>query len=106
MSEEQPGAEVESSEDLESLRREVDSLHQRMEEIRAATEEEILKNWQSPWKGADTVKAKVDARLASNQEFRAIMTRARTAEATVAKLSPPADAAPDTTPTGHPAIGR
>ena len=79
MSEERPGAEPESSEELESLRREVEGIHQRMEEIRAATEEEVLKNWQSPWKGADTVKAKVDARLASNQEFRTIMTRARTA---------------------------
>ena len=106
MSEEQPGAEPESSERLESLRREVEGIHKRMEEIRAATEEEVLKNWQSPWKGADTVKAKVDARLASNQEFRTIMTRARTAEATAAELSPPADAASDPSPTGHPAIGR
>ncbi len=106
MSEEQPGAEPQSSEELESLRREVEDLHKRMEEIRAATEVEVLKNWQSPWKGADTVKAKVDARLASNQEFRAIMTRARTAEATMAKLSPPADVASDPSPTGHPAIGR
>jgi hypothetical protein len=91
---------------LETLRREIEGIHKRMEEIRAATEEEVLKNWQSPWKGADTVKAKVDARLASNQEFRTIMTRARTAEATAAELSPPADAAPDASPTGHPAIGR
>jgi len=106
MSEERPGAEPESSEELESLRREVEGIHQRMEEIRAATEEEVLKNWQSPWKGADTVKAKVDARLASNQEFRTIMTRARTAEAAAAELRPPTDAAPDTSPTGHPAIGR
>ena len=106
MSEERPGAEPESSEELESLRREVEGIHQRMEEIRAATEEEVLKNWQSPWKGADTVKAKVDARLASNQEFRTIMTRARTAEATMAKLSPPAAAPADKSPTGHPAVGR
>jgi hypothetical protein len=106
MSEEQPGAEPQSSEELETLRREIEGIHKRMEEIRAATEEEVLKNWQSPWKGADTVKAKVDARLASNQEFRTIMTRARTAEETAAKLGPPADAAPDASPTGHPAIGR
>ena len=106
MSEEQPGTEPKSREELASLRREVEGLHKRMEEIRAATEVEILKNWQSPWKGADTVKAKVDSRLASNQEFRTIMTRARTAEATAAELSPPTDAAPDTSPTGHPAIGR
>ena len=106
MSEEQPGVEPESSEELESLRREVEGIHKRMEEIRAATEEEVLKNWQSPWKGADTVKAKVDARLASNQEFRTIMTRARTAEATAAELSPPVETAPDKSPTGHPAIGR
>ena len=100
--EQEPG----NSRELESLRTEVEGLHKRMEEIRAATEEEVLKNWQSPWKGADTVKAKVDARLASNQEFRTIMTRARTAEAEAAELSPPADAVSDPSPTGHPAIGR
>src|SRR5713226_1037433 len=76
--------------ELASLRAEVEGLHKRMEEIRAATEEEVLAKWQSPWKGADTVRAKVDARLASNQEFRTIMTRARTAEATAAELSPQA----------------
>src|SRR5467141_3381096 len=101
MSEEQ-----QSGEDLESLRHEVEGLHKRMEEIRAATEEEVLKNWQSPWKGADTVKAKVDARLASNQEFRSIMTRARTAEASAAELDPEEASAPEQSPTGHPAIGR
>jgi hypothetical protein len=104
MSEEQP--EQDNSQELESLRVEVEGLHKRMEEIRAATEEEVLKNWQSPWKGADTVRAKVDARLASNQEFRTIMTRARTAEATAAEMNPPADATGEASPTGHPAIGR
>jgi hypothetical protein len=106
MSEEQAEQDQESSQELESLRTEVEGLHKRMEEIRAATEEEVLKNWQSPWKGADTVKAKVDARLASNQEFRSIMTRARTAEASAAELSPEADTATEQSPTGHPAIGR
>jgi hypothetical protein len=106
MSEEQAEQDPESSQELESLRTEVEGLHKRMEEIRAATEEEVLKNWQSPWKGADTVKAKVDSRLASNHEFRAIMTRARTAEATAAKLSPEAEATGEGSPTGHPAIGR
>jgi hypothetical protein len=106
MSEEQVEQDPESSQELESLRTEVEGLHKRMEEIRAATEEEVLKNWQSPWKGADTVKAKVDSRLASNHEFRAIMTRARTAEATASALSPKADPATEESPTGHPAIGR
>jgi hypothetical protein len=106
MSEEQVEQDPESSQELESLRTEVEALHKRMEEIRAATEEEVLKNWQSPWKGADTVKAKVDSRLASNHEFRAIMTRARTAEATASELSPKADPATEHSPTGHPAIGR
>jgi hypothetical protein len=106
MSDEQAEQEPESSQELESLRTEVEGLHKRMEEIRAATEEEVLKNWQSPWKGADTVKAKVDSRLASNHEFRAIMTRARIAEATAAELSPEVEAAGEGSPTGHPAIGR
>jgi len=106
MSEEQAEQDPESSQELESLRTEVEGLHKRMEEIRAATEEEVLKNWQSPWKGADTVKAKVDSRLASNHEFRAIMTRARTAEATASELRPKADSATEHSPAGHPAIGR
>jgi hypothetical protein len=106
MSEEQAEQEPENSQELASLRTEVEGLHKRMEEIRAATEAEVLKNWQSPWKGADTVKAKVDARLASNQEFRSIMTRARTAEASAAELDPEKPAAAGQSPTGHPAIGR
>src|SRR3979411_1346211 len=106
MSEEQPEQQPEISQKLESLRTEVEGLHKRMEEIRAATEEEVLKNWQSPWKGADTVKAKVDSRLASNHEFRAITPRARTAEATAAELDPAEQAAAEQSPTGHPAIGR
>jgi hypothetical protein len=106
MSEEEPeSVQPENIAKLASLRAEVEGLHKRMEEIRAATEEEVLAKWQSPWKGADTVRAKVDARLASNQEFRTIMTRARTAEATAAELEPET-AAPEASPTGHPAIGR
>src|SRR2546421_12307720 len=73
---------------LEAVRAEVAKLHQRMEEIRAATEEEILKAWTSPWKNADTVKAKVDARLASHHEFREVMTRARKAQARASELDP------------------
>src|ERR1700704_1980386 len=106
MSEEQAGQAPESSQELESLRTEVEGLHKRMEEIRAATEEEVLKNWQSPWKGADTVKAKVDAGLASNQEFSSTMTRARPAEAAAQERPPPAPADAERSPTGHPAIGR
>jgi hypothetical protein len=90
---------------LEAARAEVAELHQRMEEIRAATEAEVLKAWTSPWKNADTVKAKVDARLASHQEFRQIMTRARSAEAKANALDPDA---PDPTAGqakgGHPAV--
>lgn len=94
-----------NADELASLRAEVEAIHKRMEEIRAATEEEVLAKWQSPWKGADTVRAKVDARLASNAEFRTIMTRARTAEATVAQMNPETTAQ-GASPTGHPAIGR
>ena len=100
--------EGESEKSLESVRAEVAKLHKRMEEIRAATEEEVLAKWTSPWKGADTVKAKVDARLASNPEFRAIMTRARDGQALEAELDPEhQDQGPaDSSPAGHPAIGR
>jgi hypothetical protein len=95
-----------AGETLESVRAEVADLHKRMEELRAATEEVVLKNWQSPWKGADTVKAKVDARLASNPEFRAAMSRARDAEALEAQLDPDHVDQVSNTAQGHPAVGR
>lgn len=96
---------TDTSAELAALTAEIAGIHKRMEEIRAATEEEVLSKWQSPWKGADTVRAKVDARLASNAEFRTIMTQARQSEAKLAELKPDA-AAPEASPTGHPAVGR
>jgi len=105
MSDEQP--ERSPEQDLATVRAEVAWLHQKMEEIRAATEAEILKNWPSPWKGADTVRAKVDSRLASNAEFREAMLRARDAQAREAQLDP--DHVEETQaagPRGHPAMGR
>ncbi len=105
MSDEQP--EATPQEDLAKVRTEVAELHKRMEELRATTEEEVLKNWQSPWRGADAVKAKVDARLASNSEFREVMARARDAELKEAQLDP--DHIEESTAAahrGHPAMGR
>jgi len=97
--------EEQSGQDLEAVRAEVAGLHQRMEEIRAATEEEVLKAWTSPWKNADTVKAKVDSRLASHAEFRRIMTQARKAEARATELNPDApDPAAGGAKGGHPAV--
>ena len=97
--------EEQNEQSLEAVRAEVAQLHQRMEEIRAATEEEVLKAWTSPWKNADTVKAKVDARLASHREFRQIMTQARKAEARESELDPNAvDPASGRAQGGHPAV--
>src|SRR5712691_4413078 len=72
---------------LDAVRSQIAWLHGRMEEIRAATEVEVLKAWTSPWKSADTVRVKVDTRLASNHEFRALMTKGREVEAREAQLA-------------------
>ena len=109
MSDEQPEAtpQEDAHQDLAAVRAEVAALHKRMEELRASTEEEVLKNWQSPWRGADAVRAKVDARLASNGEFRQAMARARDAELKEAQLDP--DHIEESTAAahrGHPAMGR
>jgi len=51
------------------------------------------------------VKAKVDARLATNQEFREIMLKAREAEALQADIDPDyVDPAAGRTEGGHPAV--
>jgi hypothetical protein len=109
MSDEQPDGtpQEEPQQDLAAVRAEVAELHKRMEELRATTEQEVLKNWQSPWRGADAVKAKVDARLASNPEFRQVMGRARDAQLKEAQLDPDhVDQTAGAAHTGHPAIGR
>lgn len=67
--------------DLESARAQVAAWQARMEEIRAATQVEVLDAWTTPWRNDETVKVKVSARLASNQEFREIMVKAREAKA-------------------------
>jgi hypothetical protein len=92
---------------LEAVRGQLDALRQRMNEIRSVTEAEILKNWTSPWKGADMVATKVDARLATHQEYRATMTRVRELGMLEAKLDPEhVDPATGTARGGHSAIGR
>ena len=90
----------------EGLRARIASMQERIEELKASTEAEVLKAWQSPWKGADAVKAKVDARLASNPEFRGIMNRLRDAEIALRELEPQAPPAPNFAGPSHPAMGR
>lgn len=93
--------------DLEAMRVRIAALQQRMEELRAATEEEVLKAWQSPWRGPDAVKAKIDSRLASNAEYRTVMAEARDAQMLVDRLDPEHAAASTARAAGgHPAIGR
>jgi hypothetical protein len=92
---------------LDQVREQAAAIRQRMDEIRAATEAEILKNWTSPWKGADMVATKVDARLATHAEFRAAMTRARDLQMLENRLDPDSvNATTGTARGGHPAIGR
>lgn len=94
---------------LEGVRAQAEALRQRMQEIRAATETEVLKNWTSPWKGADMVATKVDARLATHPEYRAVMTKARQLKQLEERLDPEhaqGAGAPGSAQGGHPAIGR
>lgn len=65
--------------DIDAARAQVAAWQARMEEIRAAAQVEVLEAWTTPWKNDETVK--VDARLASNHEFREIMVKAREAKA-------------------------
>jgi hypothetical protein len=102
-----PAAEPAGPPDLEQIRAWLGDLKGRMEQMRSDTEEEVLKSWQSPWRGADAVKAKVDARLASNNEYRRILTDARNAQILVDQLDPDfVDRAAGKSSGGHPAIGR
>lgn len=101
----------EGEETLAAVQARIAALSQRMEELRAATEVEVLKAWQSPWKGEDMVKGKVDARLASNSEFRAVMTQCREAQALERQMNPqaaetPTPPAAGATGSSHPAVGR
>jgi hypothetical protein len=67
--------------DIEAARTQVAAWQARMDEIRAATEVEVLEAWTTPWKNDETVRVKVNARLASNTEFREIMLKVREAKA-------------------------
>lgn len=92
---------------LEQVRARKAALEAKMEEFRSATEAEVLKGWTSPWRGADTVRAKVDARLASNADFRAALTAQREMTVLEAQLDPDhVDANAGRQAGGHPAIGR
>jgi hypothetical protein len=102
-----PAAEPAGPPDLEQVRAWLGALKGRMEQMRSDTEEEVLKSWQSPWRGADAVKAKVDARLASNAEYRRILTDARNVQILADQLDPDfVDPAAGKLTGGHPAIGR
>jgi hypothetical protein len=67
--------------DIEAARAQVAAWQARMDEIRAATEVEVLAAWTTPWKNDQTVTVKINARLASNTEFREIMVKVREAKA-------------------------
>jgi len=92
---------------LEQVRARKAALEAKMEEFRSATEAEVLKAWTSPWRGADAVRAKVDARLASNADFRAALTAQREMTVLESEMDPDyVDANAGRQAGGHPAIGR
>lgn len=104
---EAPAEEEQQKPSLEEVRARRQALEAKMDEYRAATEAEVLKAWTSPWRGPDTVKAKVDARLASNMDFRAALTEARELTMLESELDPEfVDANAGRQAGGHPAIGR
>ena len=73
-----------STEDLERQRAEADQetedIRQRMETIRAEVAGEVDSGWTSAFKSADTVDAKVRARLSGHPEYQALRARRRQLE--------------------------
>ena len=68
---------------LEAMRQELAEVNQRMEQMRKEATAEVEANWQSQWKNPQMVNIKVDSRLTGNDEFRALVNRARAAQAAI-----------------------
>lgn len=67
--------------DLEATRQELEDIRERMEVLKKETTVEVEANWASQWRNPELVALKVETRLTGNQEYRALITRARDAEA-------------------------
>lgn len=67
--------------DVEVTRQELAQIHGRMAALKAEATAHVEANWTSNWRNPDLIAIKVETRLASNPEYRELITRAREAEA-------------------------
>lgn len=93
---------------LDEVVAKIASLHERLATLRGELETEVLANWTSPWRGADMVATKVDARMAMHPDFKAMTIQIRELEQARGRLDPEGahDQAAGRASSGHPAIGR
>jgi len=79
----------ESNTDRAALQEELAQLQARMEELKIAVTEELIRDWPSPWRNEGMTNAKVTGRLSSNKEYRELLTRQREIEATLGIVAGP-----------------
>ena len=75
MSQQDPG------EDVDVARQELDQLRERMAAVKEQAAAEVNEKWTSPIRTKDLFDIKVKQRLANNDEYQALQTRIREAEA-------------------------
>ncbi|HZS22011.1 MAG TPA: HalX domain-containing protein [Pseudonocardiaceae bacterium] len=85
MSQQDPG------EGLDVARQELDELRERMAAVKEQAATEVEEKWTSPIRTKDLFDIKVKQKLANNDEYQALQTRIREAEARLAADSADAD---------------
>jgi hypothetical protein len=70
--------------DLDAVRQELPVLRERMATIKEEVAAEVEQKWATPYRTPAVFDLKVNARLASHEEFRALQDRVRNAEAALA----------------------
>lgn len=79
----------ESNTDRGALQEELAQVASRMEELKVAVTEELIRDWPSPWRNEGMTNAKVTGRLSSNKEYRVLLTRQRELEAVLGIVAGP-----------------
>jgi hypothetical protein len=59
------------------LEQEMSQIQDRMAEIKDLTEEELIRDWPSPWRNEAMTEAKVSGRLSSHKEYQSLLQRLR-----------------------------
>lgn len=68
----------------DAARQELDQLRERMDAVKQQAAVEVDENWKSPIRTKDLFDIKVKQKLANNDEYQALQTRIREAEAELA----------------------